>query len=182
MESTLAPCCCDMKKIVSFCFAALLLVTAHKSYAQEVDTFTVGFEAPISLYGNTGLKTLEWTIDVGYNIFDWLAVSAKTDLSAGMLNENNTKTYFVTETLGAGLSFYLLKKDFGVLSVRVFSGTVFNDPDWRYTYYSGGVYYSFGNGKFKPAIGFGVKYYNTNKIFNIDDYLRIYCSFGFRFN
>ncbi len=171
-----------MKKPVFFFLVVLLSGITDRSYAQKFGDGTGMFEIPVSLSGNKEFIPMEWSVDIGCYMTDWLAVVAKGDTFVGLFNENNVRSYSLSSALGGGLNFDVLKRGRNTLSVRAFCGATLGRADWKYTYYSGGVYFSRGNGDIKPTIGLGVKYYDTNKGYDFDDYLRVYLSLGFRFN
>lgn len=141
---------------------------------------TCSFEAQTSLYDHKGFKTMELGADVGLHATRWLAIAVRSDLSAGMFDREENKTYLLTNSVGANLVFSVLKTRIGLLSVNAGGGSTVGTNDWKYAYYTGGVYLNMGNGAIKPFVGAGIKYYDTYKRSDFDDYFRVYFSFGFR--
>lgn len=160
------------------CLLCALFSTSEEIFAQEPGSLVVGFETPMSLHKNKGLRTMEFTTDIGFNITKWLAISTKFDTTAGMFDIGGVKTYELTESVGARLKFKVLKTNYGVLSIDASGGSTVGGTDWKHTYYSGGCYFNMGKGKIKPALGAGVKYYDTSKKSNFENCMKLYFSFA----
>jgi hypothetical protein len=149
--------------------------------AQEKGAYHAGFDTQFSLYGNSGLKPVEMGIDLGYNFTNWLDGSIRFEESIGLFEANHVKSYALSEAIGGVVGFNVFKSNAGTLTLKTSIGGTVGHNDWRYLFYSGGVYFNFGNTKIKPSLGFGVRYYDS-KTDAVNNYLRFYCSLGFRFN
>lgn len=153
---------------------------AGKTAAQEPGSLIGGFETQTSLYDHKGLKTVELGAEIGLHTTRWLAVAVRSDLSVGMFDREESKTYLLTNSVGTNLMFSVLKTRIGILSINAGGGSTVGANEWKYSYYTGGVYLNLGKGAFKPFVGAGVKYYDTYRRSDFDDYFRVYFSFGFR--
>ena len=121
---------------------------------------------------------MEFTADVGLNVTNWLAITGKFDTTAGLFDIGGVKSYELTESAGVRFAFKVLKTKYGTLSLNASGGSTLGNPDWKYTYYSGGCYFNMGKGKIKPTLGAGLKYYDTRKKSNLDNYMKVYFSFA----
>lgn len=168
-----------MKKIfISIIFLCTCFLTVH---AQEKNTYTFGFETQTSLYGDSGLKSMEFSADLGYNITDWFSAWIRGETSVGLLDIDHVKNYQISDVLGGVVGFNLLRIKEGSLTIKASAGGTVGGDNWKYAYYSGGVYFNFTRAKIKPTLGLGVKYYDSSSK-SFDNYFRFYASFGFRFN
>lgn len=168
-----------MKKLITIVIT--LSVFILNTNAQEKGTYTVGFESQMSLYGDSGLKTVELNIDLGYNITNHLSAWVRFEESIGLFNVSDTRNYKTSEVLGGVIGFNALKTDVGILTVKAAAGGTVGGNDWKYAYYQGGVYFNFTRHKIKPTLGFGVRYYDSNSS-AFKNYCRFFTSIGFRFN
>lgn len=169
----------DMRRYLTCLILLMALPTA--AGAQGKGTIIAGFEAPVSLYGKTGLKTAEWSAEVGYNITDWLYAAARGDISIGMFDNDGAKSHQLTETGAAVLGFNFLRRNYGVYTLKASAGANGCGEEWHYMYYSCGAYFHYGSSRIKPFLGVGVKFYDSRNN-NYKDYMRVYISFGFRLN
>ncbi|MDR1756497.1 MAG: hypothetical protein LBR65_06020 [Culturomica sp.] len=169
-----------MKKI--FFSLLVMLGCIGSSVAQEKSTYITGFDTQLSLYGGSGLKPAELGFDFGYNFTDWFYGAVRFEESIALFEIDGVRSYALNEVMGGVAGFNLLKSGVGVLTLKVSAGgTSRKRSDWKYAFYSGGVYFNIGKTAWRPVLGCGVRYYDSRSR-GVDNYLRFYCSFGFRLN
>lgn len=167
-----------MRKIIIILFLYAFAISAS---AQEKNTYTVGFDTQASLYGNSGLKTIELGVDLGYNVTNWLSAWLRFEESIGLFDIDNIKSYQTSSVLGGVVGLNIVRSRVGVLTVKASGGGTVGGNDWKYSYYSGGAYFNFTLNKMKPILGFGIRYYDSKSAV-FGNHFRLYCSLGFRFN
>lgn len=168
-----------MKNIIalSCILLAAMLFSASQSFGQKPDRIVSGIE--MSSSSSSEFKTMEFSADLGAYATKWMAVTLKGATTVGMFEINGDRTYQRAQTLGPNLYFKLLSVGNRVLSINTSCGATLGSEAWKYTYYSGGVYYGSGRGEIKSFVGLGVKYYDPHRS-NFKDYTQVYLSFGFR--
>ena len=166
-----------MKKLL---LVVVLAALGSNSWAQYKGTFAYRFDTQFSLFQGS-LKTVEiGMINFGYHITDRFYAGLRNEVSIGLFDPNNNgeeTSWKAAENLGA-----VLEYNIGGPTLRISAGTTpgGKKDDWKYTYYSGGIYIQ-GRHTVSPSIGIGLRYYDSHtKMF--DDYFRIFISVGFNVN
>lgn len=158
-----------------------MLLFANQSFGQKAGTIVNGLEV-LSSTGNDEFKILESSIDLGMYTTKWLALCFRVSLTSGMFdNSSSSMSSRLTKSIGPDLSFIALTTNHGVLSVNTSCGSTIGGGAWKYTCYSGGIYYNYGKSNIKPFLGLGIKYFDSHTS-NFNDYARVYISCGFRWN
>lgn len=160
--------------IICSCF-----LSANLSHAQKSGDMSVAFESSSSANFKNNPTALELATDIGVYAFDWLAVSTRGEIVFMPLGRNGGDNYMRTETVGGGLLFDLWKTGYGTLQVNFFSGSTVRNSDWKYIYYSGGVYFNMKYAWVRPVVGMGVKYYDAHRGNDFDNQTKVFFSLGF---
>jgi hypothetical protein len=163
-----------------------MAVLAHNANAQESVSgetkgmFTYGFDTQYSGFQGV-IKTIEISpVNLGYHFGNRFSAGLRHELSVGLFdprNDGEETSWRMTENLGAVLEYRI-----GMPTLKFSSGTTLggNGNDWKYTYYSGGIYLQ-GRGKVSPTVGLGFRYYRS-RTSGYDDHRRVFISVGFNIN
>lgn len=142
--------------------------------------FMVNFDTG-SLNGLNDLYLIGYKLSPGYSFNEKFSLGAEYSFDIALSEQSEKHDYVVGSALGvaAEYAFYTAKRK--QLSARVCGGHSIGSDKWKYYYIDGAVRYRFGQLRYAPVVGIGVKWYGSST-----DYFTspcsAYISLGFRIN
>lgn len=170
-----------MKRRLMICLMLLAAIAVRaqsgEAAASEKNSFAQHFYAVWRCGAglkNHGMETRNFNVQAGYEVLPRLNPFIQAEGLLGLYHRGDTKTYFNTTNIGAGLSYGIIPD----IDVYGMWGTSVKSNGWKYNAYEAGLMLK-SHGKGSVAVGIAYKFVDSRSA-GVDDYKGIVFTAGFR--